>query len=526
MSNASRHFRSTLFNLLFYGGNAIACIACLPGLLMPRRGLFFIIHTYVRFIYFIEKHIAGLDYEVRGMENLPEKGSYIVAAKHQSPYETFKLHLLFDDPAIILKQELLRIPLWGWFLARIHPIAIDRSQGKEAIKQIIEGGERVKKEGRPIIIFPQGTRVYPWQTAVDKPYKIGAARLYEATGLPVIPLALNSGMFWPRKSWIKKPGKVVFEFLEPIEPGKDMQETANLIQQRIEQATHALQDEAKEQYGYSADKPAITPGQKKASKKTRRLAFLSLLALIFIYCGGWFGLQHHLQQSVDNYIAEANNRGLYFTGDPPKITGFPGLPVLFYSGEIHHNPLNIRLGVPGLYVRGLMPPVKTLAFSMPYGISLLSSDRPSVWSLDRLEVSAPLPDTIPADYTREGLSAWRDKNGRIVLDNLIMKKSTLTITAAGQLTLDENLQPAGNLDATMTGYMAFIEELENYRLINTKEKLLAISLLTGLSQTDEDGGNYIDIDITLQNRKLFVGPLQLASLPAIRWAWRSQPARP
>ncbi len=236
--------RATLFNIVFYTANAVACVLCLPALLLPRPAMIKFVRCYVRTIYFLEKHLIGLDFEIRGLENLPRDGSYIVAAKHQSAYETMKLHILFEDPAVVLKQELLRIPLWGWFLGRTHPIAIDRSQGKEAMKQVVDGARRIEKENRALVIFPQGTRVYTWQTPKDKPYKQGAARIFEQTGMPLIPLALNSGVFWPRKGWIKKPGKVVFSFLPPIPPDRKNDDILPMLQEMIETETKKLEQEA------------------------------------------------------------------------------------------------------------------------------------------------------------------------------------------------------------------------------------------------------------------------------------------
>lgn len=238
--------RSTLFNILFYGTTAIACVLCLPGLLLPKKQAMWIVKFFVHTVYFLEKHVIGLDYEVRGAENLPTGGSFIVAAKHQSPYETMKLNILFDDPAIVLKKELLMIPLWGWFLAKIDPIAINRSKFRQSLNQITEGTLHVKGQGRPIVIFPQGTRVLLDQTTKDKPYKIGVARAAEAAGLPVIPLALNSGVFWPRKSWVKKPGKVIFEFLPPVPDGLGVYEIMKDLEKRIEEHSRRLAAEALE----------------------------------------------------------------------------------------------------------------------------------------------------------------------------------------------------------------------------------------------------------------------------------------
>lgn len=203
-----------------------------------------IVALFVHTVYFLERHVIGLDFEVRGTENLPSGGPFIVASKHQSPYETMKMHILFRDPAIVLKKELLRIPLWGWFLAKSAPVAIDRGRARQSLQHISESGLRAKAAGRPIVIFPQGTRVYTWETPEQKPYRAGVARLRDATGLRIIPLALNSGVFWPRKGWIKKPGKVVFEFLPAVPDNAGAYEIMKDLENRLEARSNALTAEA------------------------------------------------------------------------------------------------------------------------------------------------------------------------------------------------------------------------------------------------------------------------------------------
>lgn len=241
--------RSTLFNIMMYGVTAVMCILCLPGLLLPPQKRMAIVRLFVGTVYLLERTILGLDYEVRGAENLPASGSYIVAAKHQSAYETMKLHILWDNPAVVLKQELLRIPLWGRYLAMIGPIAIDRSSGKESMTQILEGAQRVKNEGRPMVIFPQGTRVGVDVTTAEKPYRIGVARMQEATGLPIVPLALNTGVFWPKHKWRKQRGTVIFEFLPPIAPGRPAKEVLAEIETLLERESARLRDEARAGFG-------------------------------------------------------------------------------------------------------------------------------------------------------------------------------------------------------------------------------------------------------------------------------------
>ena len=196
--------------------------------------------------YYIEKYVMGLDYEVRGAEHLPKDGSFLVAAKHYSTYETFKIHLLFRDPAIILKKELAMIPIWGWLALTAGMIAIDRSTGDSAMKSIVEGANRLKREGRPIVIFPQGTRVSLDDKPERKPYKFGILRMQDATGLPIIPMATNSGVFWPRRSFFIKPGKVIFEFFPAIEKGGDMKESHQKMAKIIEENSNRLVNEALE----------------------------------------------------------------------------------------------------------------------------------------------------------------------------------------------------------------------------------------------------------------------------------------
>jgi 1-acyl-sn-glycerol-3-phosphate acyltransferase len=246
-------FRSLLFNACFFMLTAITCIVLVPALILPRKITLYGVTFYLWLNSLAEKYILGLTFEVRGREHLPASGSYFAAAKHQSTYETLKMFHLFGDPAIILKKELRRIPLWGWHAWKLDFIFIDRKNREGAMASIIKGAQHIKEQGRPIIIFPQGTRVRAEQTAADKPYKGGIAKMYAATDLPIIPLAMNTGLFWPRGSFRKYPGKVIFEFLPPIEPGLPEKKVVQALEDRIEKASIRLMHEAKTGNPYLQD---------------------------------------------------------------------------------------------------------------------------------------------------------------------------------------------------------------------------------------------------------------------------------
>jgi 1-acyl-sn-glycerol-3-phosphate acyltransferase len=239
--------RSILFNILFYGiWTPFACTAGLPATALPnRKATLWVAQTYQKGAHILMKYVLGLDCEIRGEEYRPKDGtSCLVGAKHYSAYETLHLFLLFDDPAIILKRELLSLPLFGWFLKKLDVIAIDRGNRTEAMESLYTGARKVQGANRPIVIFPQGTRVAIDATTAQKPYKAGIIKLYSELNVPIIPLAMNSGAFWPRNSFWKKGGKVVFEFLPHVPAGLPAPEALKMLEDRIETASAKLVQEA------------------------------------------------------------------------------------------------------------------------------------------------------------------------------------------------------------------------------------------------------------------------------------------
>lgn len=231
-----KRLRSIAFSIAFPVWTGICCIVLAFGPFLPRKGAVAMAVLWVRSVAWVERHVLGLNYRVIGRENLPVHGAFIVAAKHQSTFETMKLHLILNDPAIVLKKELLRIPIWGRYLRQTGMIPIDRSAGRRAVGNMLNASEKAKAEGRPIVIFPQGTRI---PVGAKRSYKSGVVALYQQLGLPILPLALNSGLFWP-KTGMKHGGTVTFSFLPPIEPGLEPDSALSLLEQRLETETDRL----------------------------------------------------------------------------------------------------------------------------------------------------------------------------------------------------------------------------------------------------------------------------------------------
>lgn len=229
--------RSLLFNVLFYGGTGLACLVLVWTLLLPQRATEAVVIGYLKSVSALEAWVLGLRYQVVGAENLPRDGAYIVAAKHQSAWETMKLHLLFRKPAVVLKKELMDIPIWGWFARRMDMIPVDRGARGKAVADMIRTAEKAAEAGRPLVIFPQGTRTAPGKT---RSYKVGVFALYEELALPVVPVALNSGMFWGRERFWKMPGTITVEMLQPIEPGLGRRAFFAALEGAIEPATDRL----------------------------------------------------------------------------------------------------------------------------------------------------------------------------------------------------------------------------------------------------------------------------------------------
>lgn len=236
--------RSFLFNTVFFAGGLVIAVSLLPCLLMPRGAAQAGLKAWGMIMMWFLKVIAGLRWEVRGLENLPDTPC-IFACKHQSAWETGIFHQLVNDPAYILKKELLSIPFFGWYLGRGGAIAIDRKAGASALKMMVKGSADRLSRGQNVVIFPEGTRSAPGKPGTYHP---GVAAIYKGVDAPLVPVALNSGLFWQRRSFLKRPGRITIEILPAIEPGLDRKAFMRELQSRIETGSNALIDEARAHY--------------------------------------------------------------------------------------------------------------------------------------------------------------------------------------------------------------------------------------------------------------------------------------
>ena len=209
--------RSLLFNIVFYIHMIGVFVLVTPVyFFLPQRLNMAVVSGWARRSLWLQRVICGTRVEFRGRENIPADSRYILAGKHQSIWETFALLAVEPNPGVIIKRELLWVPIWGWWAAKARMIYVSRTAGSAALREIVEGAKRVLAAGRPVIIFPEGTRR---PIGAEPDYKNGVVHIYRRLGVPVVPMALNSGLYWPRRKFLRPPGKIVVSFLPPIDPG-------------------------------------------------------------------------------------------------------------------------------------------------------------------------------------------------------------------------------------------------------------------------------------------------------------------
>ena len=223
--------KSLVFNIFLFSGLILIFILAIPTLLLPAKFTLFFGRISAKYIVVILKIILNTNVVFHGLENLKKVNNFFVASAHQSMFETFALQIPLDSPIFILKKELLKIPLFGWYLRKIGSVAIIReTTTKENLNFFDKIKERIEKNKRPLLIFPQGTRV---KLDENPPFKKGVGRIYRALNLPCVPVALNTGKVWPKNSFMKFSGDIHISFLEPVMPGKEKDEFVKEIENKI-----------------------------------------------------------------------------------------------------------------------------------------------------------------------------------------------------------------------------------------------------------------------------------------------------
>lgn len=250
--------RSLVFNVLFYLVTAVMLVATLPlFFVLPQWFGMGVVREWALTGVWLYRAIVGAQLEVRGHANVP-KGGALIAAKHQSFFETFALIPLLDNPTIIMKQSIRWWPIFGQYTIKTGMIHVDRAGKAAALRAMSARAKEELARGRPIIIFPEGSRRAP---GAPPDYQTGIALLYKALDVPVVPVALNSGLFWPKHSFLRYPGTVVIEFLPAIPPGLDSRRFLKRLEGDIEGATAALAAEAIAA-GTHAPLPVVADGRR------------------------------------------------------------------------------------------------------------------------------------------------------------------------------------------------------------------------------------------------------------------------
>ena len=253
--------RSLAYAFAFYLTTALMLVGGVWLLVAPRSWAMRGLCLHGQICTWLLKAICGTKMEVRGRENMP-RGACLFVAKHQSAWDTFALIPLFRDPAIVLKAELKWIPFYGWFCQKFEHILVERARAAVSLKKMVADARACAAQGREIVIFPEGTRRAP---GAEPDYKPGYVALYEGLQLPCVPVALNSGLFWPRRDWRRYPGTIVVEFLAPLQPGLPRAEFRRTVEARIEEACARLVGEA----GKSPSPPPTPAAGNKVGARER-----------------------------------------------------------------------------------------------------------------------------------------------------------------------------------------------------------------------------------------------------------------
>ncbi len=518
--------RSIVFNLVYLVGTIFIGILILPSLILPDRVYWPFIRLYFRWVYLIEKNILGLDYREIDRENLPKIGPYIIAMKHQSAYETLKLPLLFSRPIVILKRELLMIPLWGWYAAKAGNIGINRGDPRAALNKMLMGVKYALTRGYTPIIFPQGTRVGLYETPATKPYKRGIYEMYQASGVSVVPVAVNSGLFWPRRAFLKSGGCVIFQYLPPIQPGLDRLNFMTRLQESIETASMRLSQSTK------IDRISEELPENLEKRKFSQKSFLKFLnygvalmtVLIILYIVGWFYGQSVFKKQINILWDQAQDQHITLTEPRPRLTGFPGSYHLKWSGTIL-TP-DAQMAVPRLDVRFLPLWSRNATIDFPFGFKM-TTRRPNrseikTFIMNALRLDIEIPYMLPVAWTKPNIQRLYDygvvyRLRHFKADGPVMGNFTPVFQGSGTLQYDETLQPDIQMNLLFND-ADVISNVLSQMLHHPMGKSFITGAIGTMSKTDLiTGEKTLPLTLKIKNEKIYVGPFKIGSIGRFYW---------
>lgn len=253
-------------------------------------------------------------------------------------------------------------------------------------------------------------------------------------------------------------------------------------------------------------------------KKLLTISAFILVLLTITYTGVWFWYADTVKKEVTGFIEDLREDGNHVIVKNLSMGGYPFAMKINFEGRIGSNGYVAE--IPALVINSFFIPGKDIDITFPEGLQITEPYDPQLWSLDYLNLNGIVPEHLPASLTQEDMRAWQEHNGSILLESLALKKETLELQGNGLMAVDNNLQPKGRFQAVVKGHMDFLKWLQLNKLIKTKEALISATVLTGLTRTNEKGESFMPVDLVLENRVLYAGPLQVITFPAIIWPWK------
>ncbi|MBU6235135.1 MAG: 1-acyl-sn-glycerol-3-phosphate acyltransferase [Alphaproteobacteria bacterium] len=478
--------KSLVFNIAFFGYCLLASLFFVWTFALPRKQAWAALRYYFIGVTWVERLFLGLDFRVTGQENLPPAGqAYIVAVKHYSAYETLAVPIIFRDVAIILKRELTYIPFWGWYTIKGGMIPVDRGAGGKAIASLVAGGKKAAAEGRPILIFPQGTRVAPTDTTKEKPYKVGIVKIAQALDLPIIPVACNSGAFWPKHSFFKKSGIVDFKILPAIPKGLPPTEALKKLEEVLEPACATLMENAKTGPKYT----------KNYWPRGVRGGIKLVCWLFVLWAAWWHALAYMAQQGITRAMQQPD---MPITSTvQPSIDGFPGTLHITWP-QVRYEKDGTVLTTDLLEGRFIPLPAAHGSIEFPNGFSYETPKVESV-TIDRMKVGFRMPkvwtpvDTWALDITGIDTTYGATK---------AMGEGALSIP------FRQGAAPDGTLQMRVEGYKELLDILKDREILSEDNTRIASAFFDAMATAQGNAGS-ISFPFKIVNGVAYAGFVRL-----------------